>query len=500
MDNFYTVADVSGVVHFCIDYDDSFEENVRRLSYFIVENPPLLRMCTSISYHIVFDPSKRWSEYPEGDIAQYEAFIDVLAKNHASKVVQCSLVNKYNKSTVYITEKEDLVKLGQEIQGDVSRWPNLRVFDYGENCIRFLPGVKFPNSLEVLNIGGGDSLETLAGFKMPPKLRVLNASRGMLTSIDYTSFPLGLESLDLLANKLFFLNYVELPRVLRHLDLSQNNIESLKSTIFPKGLKHLSISNNPIDCIKGVRFPESVEYLDVSCIPNESMTGIKFPDNTIWLNLQQSMTNTRGLKLPPFVKELNMAGNGVNSINPLKLPNSIEKLFLANNNIKTLNKVAFPSTLRELYLGNNMITTLKNVQFPPTLDVLDMEMDPHVEENEKFITTLKDAVLPLNLRVLRLGYHLIKAIESLEFPHNLEELALQYNDLRVFRNVRFGPKLTKLDLSGNEELMSIENVFFPASLRELKIPSTLVHNLPTTIVERANRHELVLLKSLPYTV
>lgn len=487
-------------INICIEYDDTFTASLKDICQFFESHKNLFEKAEEVGYHTVFNKSKKWADYSEEERDHYHMFLKSLNDVCGDKVTHCSLVGKYDSSTVYITEKDDLVKLGQEIQEDIGFWKNLKVCDYGENCIRFLPGVKFPESLEVLNIGGGSSLETLTGFKMPSQLKVLNASKGRITTIDYVAFPRTLVRLDLLDNRIFFLNYVELPPRLLALDLSQNRIDSLKSINFPRNLKYLSVSNNPIECIKGAKFPETVEYLDLSCIPNESMTGIKFPDLTIWLNLQQSMTNTRGLKLPPYVLELNMACNGVNSINPLKLPNSIQKLFLANNNIKTLNKVTFPTALKELYLGNNMITTLKNVLFPSTLEVLDLEMDPYVDDNEKYITSLKDVILPVNLRVLRLGYHLIKAIESMEFPLNLQELSLAYNDLRVLRNVRFGPKLKILDLSGNQDLISIDNVYFPESLVDLKIPSLLLNNLPATIVERANKHDLLLTKSLPYTI
>lgn len=485
-------------VNICIEYDSDFISNLLILENFLGSS--VFTKATEVAYHIVFDATKKWSQYSDDEKKQYGQFLETLNKFAGERVVQCSLINKYDSDTVYITEKDDLAKLGQEIQADISHWKNLKVFDYGMNCLRFLPGVRFPDSLQVMNIGGGFSLETLAGFKIPANLRVLNAPNGLISSIDCVSFPQTLERLNLADNRLYFLNYVDFPQRMILLDISQNHIDSLKNVNFPRNLKVLSVSNNPIECIKGARFPESVEYLDLSCIPNESMTGIKFPDLAISLNLQQSMTNTRGLKIPTGVKNLNLASNGVNSINPLKLPNSIESLFLANNNIKTLNKVAFPAALRKLYLGNNIITTLKNVQFPPTLEVLDMEMDPEVEENEKYLTSLKDVFLPQNLKVLKLGYHLIKSVESMEFPFHLEELSLQYNDLRVFRNIRFGPKLRVLDLSGNQELISIDNVFFPESLVDFKIPSLLLNNLPPNIVERANKRELVLTKSLPFAV
>lgn len=485
-------------VSICIQYDTEFVPNLELLQTNMVL---LMTSASEVSYHIVFDENKKWEQYSELEKTTYKNFLEELAKCAGDKVVQCSLIHKYNRDTVYITEKDALANLGQEIQGDIDHWKNLRIFDYGLNCIRLLPGVRFPESLEQLNLGGGAfSLATLAGFRMPQNLKILTAAQGLLTSIDHVSFPLGLQSLDLAGNRIYFLGYVEFPPRLEQLDISQNRIESLKNVNFPRNLKTLSVAMNPIECIKGARFPETLEHLDLSCIPNESMTGIKLPDLAIYLNLQLSMTNTRGLKIPSLVKELNLGGNGVNSINPLKLPNLIEKLYLANNNIKTLNKVAFPTALRELYLGNNMVTTLKNVLFPPTLEVLDLEMDPDYDEHEKYITSLKDVILPQNLRVLRLGYHLIKSVESMEFPYHLEELSLRYNDLRVFRNVRFGPKLRVLDLLGNQELIGIDNVFFPESLVEVKIPPILLNNLPATIVERANRRELVITKSAPFPI
>lgn len=485
-------------IHLCLSFNSGSTEEFENLIKALRSNETLNR-CKSISYHIAFCLSQNWADTPKDLKSVYCRFLDTLKEVGGDKVDQCSILRKYDSSTVYITEIDALVSLGKEISEDISRWENLRILDYSHNCLRLLPGVTLPNSLQVLNVGGGESLETLAGFKIPQNLRVLDVSNGQLKSADFV-FPPGLRRLNLLKNSIYSLDYVKLPQQLSALDLSENRIDTIKYINFPRELTYLSIAYNPIECMKGARFPENVEYLDVSCIPNESMAGIKFPDSILFLNLQLSMTNTRGLKLPLYVRELNMACDGVNSINPLKLPNSIEKLFLSNNNIKTLSKVTLPSALKELYLGNNLITTLKNVLFPPTLEVLDMEMNPDLEDNEKDISSLKDVIFPANLRILRLGYHLIKAIESMEFPYYLEELSLQYNDLRMFRNVKFGSKLRLLDLSGNQELMSMDNVLFPESLVDMRIPSTLLSNLPADIVKRANKKELILTKSLPYTI
>lgn len=486
-------------VHLLLDLDHGPLSKLESAIEAVRHSQTNLNVCAGLSFHLVFPLNMKWASASKAMVDLYDSFFNALKEVAGHNVHQCSILRKYDSSTVYITEIDALVALGKEITSDVSRWDQLKVLDYSHNCLRLLPGVKFPDTLELLNIGGCGSLETLAGFKMPSNLRVLDVSNNQLKSVDY-AFPAGLRRLVLQKNAIYSLDYVNLPQQLTFLDLSHNRIDSIQYVNFPRELTHLLLAYNPIDSMKGARFPEKIKYLDLSCIPNESLAGIKFPDSTDYLNLQLSMTNTRGLKLPPYVKELNMACDGVNSINPLKLPNSIEKLFLANNNIKTLSKVTFPTALKELYLGNNLITTLKNVLFPLTLEVLDLEMNPDLEDNEKDISSLKDVVFPQSLRILRLGYHLIKAVEGLDFPYNLEELSLQYNDLRMFRNVKFGPKLRMLDLSGNQELMSVDNVLFPDTLQEMKIPSTLLSNLPADIVRRANNRELILIKSLPYTI
>ncbi|KAG2732417.1 hypothetical protein G9P44_004834 [Scheffersomyces stipitis] len=481
-------------LNICIEYNDEFENNLRGFAEFIEQNPAKISSMGDIGYHIHFAPGKKWKDYKEYEIKEYNRFLDVLNKVAGDKVVHCSVINKYDMDTVYITERNELAKLGQEIQGDIEYWKHLKVLDYGESSIRFLPGVQLPDSLQVLNIGGGYALETLTGFKMPPKLKTLLAGQGAVHSIDNIVFPATLESLGLEDNKIYLLNYVEFPATLKHLDISQNRIESLRGVNFPEDLISLNLGFNPIDSIKGVKFPETLRYLEVSNIPNESMTGVKFPDNLEVLNLQSSMTTTRGLKLPSNVKTLILTGNGVNSINPLKLPNSVEILYLNDNNIKTLNKVQFPTALKELYLGDNMITTLKNVTLPPTLEILDLQNDPDAEEHEKYITTLKDVVFPPNLKVLKLGYHSIKIIESIDFPYSLTSLYLSYNDLKLIRGVRFGNYLKLLDLSGNPELTNIDNLVLPESLAELRVPVELIPNLPAYIIDRANKKQLLIKK------
>ncbi|OBA19134.1 L domain-like protein [Metschnikowia bicuspidata var. bicuspidata NRRL YB-4993] len=485
--------------HVCISFRDPAEDLVAQLRSVFLSDSQTLNNTGKIHVHFDFGGEKDWNQWPQSFRTSYLLLLSELQKAYGPKVTQCSFLRKYSPRNETLGPDDDASRIIKDIQEESCRWSNLTFLDYSCNTLKLVSGIRFPDTLESLNIAGGQSLTSLQGMHLPSLLKLLDVSQNKISDIDYIMFPKTLQTLSLTENHIYFLENADFPSALENLDISCNRVESLRNVVFPRGLKSLSISGNPIECIKGARFPEGIEYLDASNLPNESMTGIKFPDLTRFLNLQSSMTNTRGLKLPPLVEELNLGCNGVNSINPLKLPNSIRALYLCENNIKTLNKVAFPTAIRELFLGNNMITTLKNVQFPPALELLDLDMDPDTDEHEKYITSLKDVYFPANLRVLRLGYHLIKSIEGIEFPYHLEELSLAYNDLRVFKNVRFGPKIRTLDLSGNQDLLSLDNVVFPESLRELKVPSLAVDNLPPTIVERANRHELVITKSMPYT-
>lgn len=494
MENLQPSSGTYNRMDICIEVYEGFENHLEKLVSFMTGNGSYMASIPNIAFHIHYEPYSDWSEINESRRSIIMSAIDTLRSVAGPNVVHASIIHKYNSSTVFITERDQLQELGHQIQNDFLQFPKLHTLDYRENGLRFFPGVKFPLSLQTLNIGGGASLETLSGFKLPPSLKTLTVGSGSMTNIDNISFPSTLENLTVIENKIYFLEYVDFPPYLKHLDLSSNRIESLQDVNFPLYLKSLNLSYNPIENIKGAKFPEKLEYLDISHIPNESMAGIRLPDLIVSLNLQRSMTNIRGLKFPYNVKDLNIAHNGVNSVNPLKLPNSIENLHLGYNNIKTLNKVQFPTSLKTLYVGNNLITTLKNVQFPYTLEVLDFDNDAFREEQDKCLTSLKDVVLPPNLRVLKLGYHAIKSVEGIEMPANLTWLSLAHNGLKSIRNVTFGNNLKVLDLRGNFELYNIDQLQIPESVVDLRIPAQLISYLPAYIIDRANKGQLTLSK------
>ncbi|CAN3365845.1 hypothetical protein DICA3_E27248 [Diutina catenulata] len=502
--NLDTQLEDGAAVSFCLEYtDDSFFQNMSRLITWLESVPPsTFSSVPEVTYHVHWAPHLKWHDYSTKEKDIYTKFMDVVAARIGEqKVSHVSIIQKYDiETTVSITDPDAIDQLAKEVCDDVVRWRHLKILDYGVSSIRFLPTmISLADTLELFNIGGGYALETLGGFRMP-RLRALIASQNALHSVDDVQFPSTLRRLELSDNKIYFLSCVNFPPFLEHLDVSQNRIDSLKGVNLPSTLMVLNLSFNPIEQLKGVRFPDGMKYLDVSNIANESMAGVRFPDSLINLNLQASMTTTRGLKLPQFLTHLTLCDNNITSINPLRLPPTLQVLYLNNNAIKTLNKVTFPPHLRELYLGNNLITTLKNVHFPPSLEVLDMDMDPDLiggddEFAKKQLTSIKDAVFPRGLRVLKLGYHAIKSLELVDLSQ-LTMFSACYNDLRTVRGLRFH-NLKLLDLAGNREL-GIDHLLVPESVTELRVASEILKYLPPYLVDRVNSKQLLLRQSLPY--
>ncbi|KAI5951378.1 hypothetical protein KGF54_004452 [Candida jiufengensis] len=497
--NSTTKPNPADYIHICVEYQENKWDPLEKFSNFLKVNSKAIADAKEIGLYIHFQPGKNWKDYTKKDLTQYKNFLKDISEICGEKITQFAVIDKYDMETVYLTEDQDLDKLKDEIQSDIEYWKNLKVLDYCESSIRSFPDVKLPDTLEQLNIGGGYALETLRGFKMPPNLKVLNAGHGAIHTLHDVKFPDSLEDLDLPENKIYFLDEVNFPPSLKNLDVSQNRLEDIRDVRWPRKLESLNLGFNPIESMKGTIFPQSIKRLEISNMPSDSMAGVRFPDSLEVLNLHSSMTSPRGLKLPTHVQTLILTGNGIVSINPLKVPPTCEVLYLNNNNIKTLNKVQLPTSLKELYIGDNLLTTLKNVSFPISLEVLDIENDPESYENDKQIITLRDVVLPPNLKTLKLGYQGIRILENYEFPKTLTNLSLAYNELKYIRNVKF-PNLKLLDLGGNPELSTLDNIEVPESVTELRVSAELLANLPAKVTERANNNKLTIKQSAPKVV
>ncbi|KAI5960121.1 uncharacterized protein KGF55_004844 [Candida pseudojiufengensis] len=485
-------------IHICVEYQENSWDPLDKFVSFLKKNKTIVDDAKEIGVYIHFQPGKSWKEYSPKDLREYKSFLKYIKDSCGDKVTQFAIIDKYDMETVYMMEDEDKEdELKEEIQSDIIYWNNLRTLDYCESSIRKFPDIKLPDTLEFLNIGGGYALDSLRGFKMPPKLKVLRAGHGAIAFLENVIFPDTLEELDLTENKLYFLDGIKFPPNLKHLDVSQNRIEDLKFANFPNSLETLSLGFNPIETMKGAKFPPNLKQLEISNTPNESMAGVKFPESLEILNLQTAMSGSKGLKLPTKVKTLILSENEITSIGPLKIPPTVEILYLNGNKIKTLNKITFPPNLKELRIGDNLLTTLKNVNFPPTLEILDIDNNPDsYAVNEKQIITLKDVILPPNLKVFKLGYHGLRVLENYEFPSTLKTLSLAYNELKYIRNIKF-PNLTLLDLSGNEELITLDGIDIPESVTEFRVSPDLLPNLPAKVTERANNNNLTIKQSAP---
>ena len=139
----------------CIEVYEGFEKHLEKLVSFMMSNGSYMASFPNIAYHIHYDPYSDWSEVKESSKSLIMSALNTLRSVAGNNVVQASIIHKYNSSTVFITEKDQLEELGLQIQNDFLQFPKLHTLDYRENGLRFFPGVKFPLSLQTLNIGGG---------------------------------------------------------------------------------------------------------------------------------------------------------------------------------------------------------------------------------------------------------------------------------------------------------------------------------------------------------
>jgi Leucine-rich repeat (LRR) protein len=77
-----------------------------------------------------------------------------------------------------------------------------------------------------------------------------------------------------------------------------------------------------------------------------------------------------------MVKELNLYGTSISSLDKVKLPDGLRELYLQGTPISSLDNVKLPDGLQELYLNDTPISSLDNVKLPDGLQGLGLERTP----------------------------------------------------------------------------------------------------------------------------
>ena len=202
----------------------------------------------------------------------------------------------------------------------------------------------------------------------PPGLTELVLNYCQITSLVGVKFPPSLEVLELHGNNITSIVGG---------DLKMHGYTQFVGVHFPPGLTKLNLSNNQIHELKDAKFPPGLTELDVGHNQIEYLSGVQFPPGLKELHLESNqITSIANGQFPPGLTLLNLADNKIFSIAGAKFPPGLTTLWLENNKISTLERVQFPPDLTELDLEDNKISSLLGVNFPPNLTDLTLLGNP----------------------------------------------------------------------------------------------------------------------------
>ncbi|ODQ80377.1 hypothetical protein BABINDRAFT_161325 [Babjeviella inositovora NRRL Y-12698] len=300
---------------------------------------------------------------------------------------------------------------------------------------RVIAMVKFPASIQRLNLAGNHLPSLTFLESLPPTLIDLNMSNNELTYIGGSLvFPSSLRVLSLDSNPDLFikrlLRDLKLPRHLRTLSMRDTGITSLKGLRIPQNLRSLDVSANNITVIDNFRAP----LLEVLHLGGNPLQDISFCDWTTPSCLHR-LVITRlpiGFDIPVSVTHLSVRGCSDNpsplffdvgasrvSILRVRFPENLEELEVMNCQLDRL--VPFPKSLKRLDLLNNQISSISDAEFPPRLEELNLSLNR--------LTSVEGVVLPASLKFLYARDNEISSMSGFVLPKKLQILDLSNNGL-----------------------------------------------------------------------
>ncbi|XP_015430630.1 PREDICTED: chaoptin [Dufourea novaeangliae] len=365
-----------------------------------------------------------------------------------------------------------------------SQIPRLRVLNLAGNGIESVDDLAFHNSTQLQMLDLSDNvIETLSERTMEGLLRVrhLALQDNRLATLPETIFDpsrvRAVESIDLSGNRFNEIPAGTLQRqsaFLSRLNVARNHMIEAFSRDIPSNLKDLDLSGNPLS--------------------ETAINGILGEAKILRsLNLANTGAKTLVRLETPFLKRLNLSGNGIPAVEiaALERTTMLESLDLSRNNLTDFTEaiVAFRAlpTLRWLDVSGNDARTVNETSFDGltalrTLRVSDLANCTRIE---------RGAFKPLSkLRVLsahnypKLGYFDVQGI--LKGMRNLETLDIEIKDSSVGNeqlSIREHPRLRELTLRG-ERLRNILSSSL-VGVREPKltvgIKNTSVDTIPAAL-------------------
>ena len=308
----------------------------------------------------------------------------------------------------------------------------------------------------------GEILKVLS--QRAPIIKILNLGANQISDTARLSFPDSLQSLDLMANRMYDAEVqgLNLTTNLKYLVLMANSIgdAGAQGLKLPDNLQYLSLSGNNIGHVgsQGLRLPAKLQHLDLSgnSIGDTGAQGLKLPDNLQYLDLTSNSIGDAGaqrLNLPDSLRFLSLSQNKISAtgVRGLKFPDNLQTLYLDANNIcdSGAQGLQLPDNLLSLGLGSNGITAMgvQGLKLPDSLQYLSL-LNNSIGDSGAQGLQLPDNLLSLDLWMNGIG---ITGAQGLKLPDSLQRLSLLQNNISATgaQGLKLPDNLQYLDLSFN---------------------------------------------------
>ncbi|XP_065372418.1 protein artichoke [Calliphora vicina] len=341
--------------------------------------------------------------------------------------------------------------------------PRLRVIKAANNKFSFFPAelISTLQYLEYIDLSQNQlkSIEEL-DFARLPRLRVLKVADNQLDMLSEMAFhnSTQLQILDLSNNDLDRIGERTFEGLVRleYLNLENNSLNELSDSVFERSklqmLENINLAYNsfqyaPLKALQRQYFFVSsvdLSHNKIRAIPNDDSIMVNIKNLDLSFNPLSKEAVRNILNEPKTVRELNLAGCGIESLEALETP-FLQYLNLSQNKLQTIQPDIFQRTtlLETLDLGNNQLDNLSELSsaWPKlqNLQYLDLSNNSFEMIQQGDFESL-DMLRTLKIKALAK----CNRIEKNAFKHTGNLASLEAYDL---------PLLGYLDLQGILELL-----------------------------------------------
>ncbi len=329
---------------------------------------------------------------------------------------------------------------------------NLESLDIsGNQYISDLSPLNKLEKLKTLNISN-TKVRNLLPIRNLTKLQTLYCSHTNITSLEPIKYLIEIKELECNNTSIIDLQPIANFTQLEKLDCSSTPLTNLEPVKNLTGLKDFKISRTLVQSLDPLSKTKNLVYLDIS------VTNVKNIDSL------SSLTN---------LLQLNMEKTPVEDLSPLSGLESLKMLIFNNTNVSNLKPLEGITSLERIYCDNTPISQAEATRF--------MSVNPRclvIYESEQ-LRRWWDNLPETWQQVFRKYVDITDtiSIETIAEISNLAKLDLSGNQeivsLEPLRNLIW---LQSLDIS-NTRIANIEPVKFARNLKELNISNTQVNSL-----------------------